>query len=106
MARQRRGEPQLAIEHGKIMAGWNDVAVIGLDFHAVDGLAHGHRGVAGEQLNHHAFVGGVEVLNEDKRHAGGGRQRVEQLAAGIKAARRGADADDREGARRLGRVAR
>jgi hypothetical protein len=39
-------------------------------------------------------VGRVEVLHQDEGHAGIGRQGAQEFPAGVKAARRGADADD------------
>jgi hypothetical protein len=36
------------------------------------------------------------MLNEDKGHAGAGRERVEQLVEGLQPSRRGADTDHQE----------
>jgi hypothetical protein len=52
--------------------------------------------VAGQQIDHHAFVGRIEMLDKDKSHAYVGWQRVNELATGIKTTRRGAYSDDRE----------
>ncbi len=41
-------------------------------------------------------MSGVEMLHQDKSYASGGRQRLKELDAGIEAAGRRADADDRE----------
>jgi hypothetical protein len=43
-----------------------------------------------------AGVRGRQVLHQDERHAGIGRQRLEQLRERLQPAGRGADADDRE----------
>ena len=89
-------EVQGAVTDGKIGSGRNDIEMVALDRHSVRCLPHGHRRVAGQQVHHHAFVGRIEMLDQDEGHAVAGRQRVHQLPAGIEAARRGADADDRE----------
>src|SRR5271166_1398023 len=52
--------------------------------------------MAGKQVHHHAIVARVEVLHDDEGHAGGRRKRVQKLPAGVKAAGRGADRDDRK----------
>jgi len=70
--------------------------VVALDRHAIGRLADRHRGVSGQQVHHHAFVGRIEMLDQDKGHAVAGGQRVHQLPAGIKATRRGAYSDNRE----------
>jgi hypothetical protein len=41
-------------------------------------------------------MGRIEVLNEDEGHADIGGQRIEELSAGVEAASRGANPDDRE----------
>jgi hypothetical protein len=43
--------------------------VFPLDRHTIGRLQHGHWCVAGQQVNHHAFVGGIEVLDQDEGHA-------------------------------------
>jgi hypothetical protein len=52
--------------------------------------------VARQQLRHHAFVSGIEMLHEDESHLIVGRQSTEQLRASLKATGRGANADDRK----------
>jgi ribosomal protein S8 len=63
--------------------------MVGLDRHAIRRLAHGHQRVAGQQVHHHAFVGGIEMLDQDESHAGAGRQGLHELSAGVEAARVG-----------------
>ena len=114
--RQAGAVPRLRLRHmqrapadGKIGAGRNDIEVVARELHAVGGLDHGHRGVAGEQVDHHAFVGRIEMLDQDEGHADARRQRVDKLAARIEAAGGGADADHREipgSGRRFGRWGR
>ena len=57
------------------------------DFHAIRGFAHGHRGVVGQQVHHHAFVGWIEMLDQNERHAVAGGQRGHEFPAGLKPAR-------------------
>ena len=70
--------------------------MIGLDQHSINRLQHKHRRVACQQVHHHAVVGRIEMLDQDKGHAVSGWQRAYQLSAGIKAAGRSTDRDDRE----------
>ena len=74
----------------------DDIKVVALDQHAILGLPHGHRRVAGQQIHHHAFVGRVEMLDQDKCHAVAGWQCAYKLPAGIEAAGRGANSDNRK----------
>jgi hypothetical protein len=52
--------------------------------------------VAREQICHHAVVARVEVLDEYEGHAIARGQRVQQLLAGLEAAGRSANRDDRK----------
>ena len=72
--------------------------MLALDLHSVRCLPHSHCRAAGQQINHHAFVGRVEMLDQDEGHAVAGRQRLQKLRAGIEATGRGANSDDREAA--------
>ena len=67
---------------------WNDIEVVGLELHAIRRLAHGHRGVPGQQVHHHAFMRRVEMLDQNESHAIALGQRADQLPAGLKAAGR------------------
>jgi hypothetical protein len=89
-------EVQAAIADRKIGSGRNDVEVLALEQHSIGCLPHGHRRVAGQQVHHHAFVGRIEMLNQDQGHAVAEGQRAHKLPAGIKATRRGADSDDQK----------
>ena len=96
VTRLRLREVQGAVADRQIGSGRNDIEVIALDRHSIRRLPHGHRRVAGQQVHHHAFVGRIEMLDQDEGHAVAGRQRAHELSAGIEAARRGTDPDDRE----------
>ena len=52
--------------------------------------------MADQQVHHHAFVGRIEMLNQDERHAAGGRQCADELPTGVETARRGANSHDRK----------
>ena len=87
---------QGAVADRQIGSGRNDIEVVALERHSIRRLPHGHRRVAGQQVDHHAFVGRIEMLDQDEGHADAGWQRVHELPASIKATRRGAYADNRE----------
>src|SRR6185312_5770817 len=70
--------------------------MVALKRHSISGLADAHRGMAGQQLNHHAFVGRVEMLDENERHAVTDGEALHELSTGIEAARRGAHPDDQK----------
>ena len=89
-------KPRPAITDGEIGAWGNNIEMVGLDQHPINRLRHKHRCVACQQVHHHAFVGRVEMLDQDKSHAVSGWQRAYQLSAGIKAAGRSTNRDDRE----------
>src|ERR1700729_3627985 len=52
--------------------------------------------MARQQIHHHAVVAWVEVLHYDEGHAVDRRKRVQELPAGVEAAGRGPDRDDRK----------
>jgi hypothetical protein len=52
--------------------------------------------MAGQQIDHHARMRRIEVLDQNERHAGAGREGGEQPPGRIEAASRGAEPDDRE----------
>ena len=87
---------QGAVADGEIGGGRDDIEVVGRDGHSIGCLEHGHRRVAGQQVHHHAFMGRIEMLDDDESHAAGGGQRRQEFPAGVEATRRGADPDYRE----------
>jgi hypothetical protein len=72
-----------AVFNGEIRSGRDNIEVVSLDWHSVRCLEHGHRRVTREQIHHHTFVGGVEMLNQNEGHAAVGGQRVQKAPAGI-----------------------
>jgi len=57
-----------------------------LDAHAATNLANRHRGGAGENLGQQTVPFGVEVLNEDERHARVRGQMLEQQCESLESA--------------------
>jgi len=96
MSGQRLRKMERAVGNGEVDTGGNDIKVVTLDRHAIRRLQHSHRGVAREQIDHHAFVRWVEVLNQDERHAVIGGQRTQEFAARLQATGRGTNSDERE----------
>lgn len=81
---------------GKVCSGRDNIEMVAIDPHSLDRLKNGHRGMTREQVHHHAFVGGVEVLDQDEGHAAIGRQRVQKASAGVKTPCRSANSHDEE----------
>ena len=74
----------------------NDIDALAFDFHPVGRQQDWHRRMARQQIHHHAVVARVEVLHDDEGHAIDRRKRVQEFAARVEAAGRGADRDDRK----------
>jgi hypothetical protein len=70
--------------------------MLALERHPVCCLLYLHRRMAGQQLDHHACMRRIEMLDQDERHAGAGREGSEQPPGRIEATSRGAQPDDRE----------
>ena len=70
--------------------------MLAFERHPVCGLLYLHRRMAGQQINHHARMRRIEVLDQNERHAGAGREGSEQPPGRVEAAGRGAEPDDRE----------
>lgn len=54
------------VADGEIDARWNDIEMIAFDAHPVDGLKDRHRRMFGQQIDHHAVMGRIEMLNQDE----------------------------------------
>ena len=67
----------------QVSSRWDNIEVVAVDWHSVCRLEHGHRRMTREQVHHHAFVCGVEMLNQDKSHAAVGGQRIQEAPAGV-----------------------
>ncbi len=87
------GQFQHAAANGQAPAGRDDIDAIGLDPLQPLALAHFQIGMPVEQLGEHGFVIGVEMLDDDERHAGRRARRGQHFAQGLQPAGRCADAD-------------
>ena len=96
MALQGFGEAEGAALDCQIGARRNEIHVVALELHPVCRLQNFHRRVAGQQIDHHALVRWIEMLDQHKGHAAVGRQGVEELLEGVEAACRGPQCNDRE----------
>ena len=96
VALPRFGEPQAPSADREIGTRRNEIDMLALERHPVCCLLHLHRRMAGQQIDHHALVRRIEMLDQNEGHAGVGRERVEEPPEGIEAAGRGAEPDDRE----------
>ncbi len=74
----------------------NKVDMLALERHPICCLLYLHRRMAGQQINHHARMRRIEVLDQNKRHAAVGREGSEQPPGGIEATGRGAEPGDRK----------
>jgi hypothetical protein len=52
--------------------------------------------MASQQIDHHAGMGRIEMLDQDESHPAIGGQRVEELAERVEAAGRRTERDDRK----------
>ena len=89
-------EDQLLTGEGDIGVRRNHVDVVRLDAHAVLDLNDLHRGRLGERLAEEARVSRIEMLDEDERHSGVRRKRLEELRKRFESAGGGANAHDGE----------
>ena len=78
-ALDRPVEKEPPVGEGKVPIGRNDVDVVGLDQRLGGRFADRNRGARCQQRHHQAFVGRVEMGNDDERRTGIGRHRCEQL---------------------------
>ena len=70
--------------------------MVGFDCHSVLCLVDRHLRSLGEKLGQHALMFRIEVLDEDKGHAGICREAPKELGECLQATGGGADADDRQ----------
>ena len=66
------------------------------DRHSVNRLQDPHRRMIRKQTDHHAVVTRIQMLDDDEGHARACRQGVQQFFAGVEAAGRRADCNNRE----------
>ena len=97
----RLRKPQRPVAHGQIASRRYDVELALFDRHSVGGLQHRHRGAFAEQLDHHAFVRGIEMHDENAGGLEAGGRRLDEFGARLEPARRGANSDHRKINRRF-----
>ena len=64
-----RLELQGAVGNGHGGVRGNDVNMVGLDGHAIGYFADAHDGLFGNEFGEHAFVFGIQMLDQDEGHA-------------------------------------
>jgi hypothetical protein len=96
----RLREVQNAVSHCQKVAWRTDADFIWGDRHALFSVPDPHAGMPGQQLGHLAFVIRIEVLHQQKGHAGFVWQGIEQASHCIQPSGRGPDRDNRERRRR------
>ncbi len=96
MARLGLREAQCAVDDRQVGSRRDDVEMVTFDGHSLRRLKNRHCCGAGQQLHHHAFVRGIEVLYQDEGHAVIGGQCGEKSPACVQPPRRGANPDDWE----------
>jgi GH43 family beta-xylosidase len=94
VASQRLRQAERPVPDRKRNSGRNNVQMFALDLHPIFRLLHAYRRVASQQVDHHAFMIRIEMLNQNKRHAGIDGECTEQLPAGVETACRCAYSDD------------
>ncbi len=60
---------ELAVKNSQVPIGRNNVNAVGFHAHAVLDLRHLHAREMSDQIGQNAFVGRVQMLNQDKGHA-------------------------------------
>ena len=89
-------EAQGAIADREIGARRNDIDMLGLERHPVRCLLDRQRRMPSQQIDHHARMRRIEMLDQNEGHAGAAGEHGKQPADGIQAASRSAEPDDRE----------
>ena len=78
----------------QVLAGGIQIDMVGFGGAVGNGLAHLHRGIAGQQPGHHAFMGRIEMLDDDERQTGVFRASAQKGAQRLQSAGRGSQTDD------------
>ena len=81
-----RRQVQDVVFDRQISPGRNYIDLVSLDQHGLGGLLDRHRRMAREQIDEHAMVVWVQVLDQNEGHSRGGGQARQQSGASIKAA--------------------
>ena len=76
---QGLGQPEKAVPDCQGGARWNEIHMVAFGPHPIRHLQNSHRGVTGQQIDHHALVIWIEMLDQHEGHAAVGWQRLEEL---------------------------
>jgi hypothetical protein len=82
---------QLIVLDCQNLVWWDDVYAIRFDLHSLDGLVYGHACETPYQVRHHAFMRGIQMLDQHKRQPAFVRHGLKKLLGRFDAARRRAD---------------
>ena len=85
-----------AARDGQESARRDHIDMVGLNRHPVRRQTNGHFGMAREQFGQKAFMGGVEVLDNEIGHAATGGQCAQKIAACLQPTGGSPDGDDRK----------
>ena len=85
-----------AVVHRDIASRRDDVDAVRFEPHVLAGFEHCQCSMRRQQLDHHARMDGVEMLNQDESHADLGGKRREECAIGLKPAGGGTNRGHRE----------
>ena len=96
MARVGLRKVERTVFNGQVSSRRDNIEVVALDRHPVCRLKDSHGRMTGQQIHHHAFVCGVEMLDQDEGHTAVGWQRVQEAPADVKTACGGANCHNRE----------
>src|SRR5690242_20298249 len=85
---------QNSVADGHVGIGRKHVNRVDLDPHSFRRLEYRQTRSAGQQLDHRAFMGGIEMRDEDQSHAGLGRKSPKQVAESFEPTCGGSDGDN------------
>ena len=94
--RRWRQQVQHSVQNGQILVGWNDVDPIRLDLQAILDLKNLHRRGPRKQLDQHALVRRVQVLNDHESHSALLGQVAQETLERFQTSSRGTNAGNRE----------
>ena len=91
--RRSRHQPEHVALDGHLRIRRNHIDVIALDVHSVDDCEDAIRGRTGENVDEHAVVVRIEMLDEHESESGIDRKRREEIDESVETSGRCADAD-------------
>src|SRR5882672_2248967 len=85
-----------ALVDREVAAGWYHIDPVRLDLAALTSLLDRQPGMLRQQIDHHARMIGIEMLNENEGHSTLWWNSLKDLPEGVQAACRGTNSDDRK----------